>query len=595
MSEDFAAQLVGFQPGTVVAGYRLEAQVGAGGMAVVFRARDERLGRLVALKILAPALASDQMFRLRFVAESRAAAAVDDPHIIPVYEAGEASGALFIAMRFVKGGDLRLILQQEGALSPERAAGFISPVASALDAAHGTGLVHRDVKPANILVDARPGRPDHVYLSDFGVSKGAMSSVSLTAAGQFLGTPDYSAPEQIQGLPVDGRVDQYALACVAYQLLTGALPFERDQGMAVLFAHLSQPPPSLGAGFPRAADQVVARGLAKVPEKRYKSCQDFADALREALDLAPYISGGRVSAAAHPPPRIYEQQAKLSSSVPAKAGTTDHATAATVDSVLGVSAVIPPDRSAPSVITASRSLRPPEMTGEVVGPIAKPRDSAADANAAIGMETGLAVKSAGAIPSGLRRSHRAYPKRSRGSQAPGRRRWPIVTSALVVLLAVIIGGGYIAWRWTQDQYYVAANSKDQVVIYHGVSQRIAGVSLSSPYQLTTLQLDQVPSNYQQTVKTAYSTGSLAQVRRTVDNISSAVKLCQQQYAALAAWQTKDQAYLAKIAAAHKAKKRNRRHRQARPSAARRGRDVPFVRGVRHTGQRAPAGGVLIRP
>ena len=555
MSEDFAAQLAGFQPGTLVAGYRLEAQVGAGGMAVVFRARDERLGRLVALKILAPALASDQMFRRRFVAESRAAAAVDDPHIIPIYEAGEASGALFIAMRFVKGGDLRLILQREGALPPERAAGFISPVASALDAAHGTGLVHRDVKPANILVDARPGRPDHVYLSDFGVSKGAMSSVSLTAAGQFLGTPDYSAPEQIQGLRVDGRVDQYALACVAYQLLTGALPFERDQGMAVLFAHLSQPPPSLGAGFPRAADQVVARALAKVPEKRYKSCQDFADALREALGVAPYISGGPVSAAAHQPPRISGQQAKLSSSVPAKAGTTDHATAATVDSVLRVSPFIPADQSAPSVITASRSLRPPETTGESVGPIAKPWDSAADANAAIGIETGLAAKSADAIPSGLRRSHRAYRKRSRVSQAPGRRRWSIVTTSLVVLLAVIIGGGYIAWRWTQDQYYVAANTKDQVVIYRGVNQKIAGVTLSSQYQLTTLQLDQVPSNYQQTVKTAYATGSLAQVRRTVDNISSASKLCQQQYTALAAWQTKDQQYLAKIAAAQKAKQK----------------------------------------
>jgi serine/threonine-protein kinase len=290
VSEDFPARLAGFQPGALVAGYRLESQVGAGGMAVVFRARDERLGRLVALKILSPPLASDQAFRRRFIAESRAAAAVDDPHIIPVYEAGEADGALFIAMRFVKGGDLRQILEREGPLPPGRAAAFISPVASALDAAHGAGLVHRDVKPANILVDARPGRPDHVYLSDFGVVKGASSSVSLTAVGQFLGTPNYSAPEQIQGLAVDGRTDQYALACLTYQLLTGALPFERDQDMAVLLAHVSAPPPSLGGGLPVAADQVLARALAKVPEKRYKSCQAFADALREALGLPPYIS-----------------------------------------------------------------------------------------------------------------------------------------------------------------------------------------------------------------------------------------------------------------------------------------------------------------
>ena len=295
MSENFPAHLAGFQAGSQVAGYRLEAQVGAGGMAVVFRARDERLGRMVALKILAPALVADVAFRRRFIAESRAAAAVDDPHIIPVYEAGEAAGVLFIAMRFVQGGDLRQVLGREGPLPPGRVASFISPVASALDAAHRAGLVHRDVKPANILVDARQDRPDHVYLSDFGVSKGAISSVSLTGAGHFVGTPDYSAPEQIQGWAVDGRTDQYALACVAYQLLTGATPFERDQGMAVLLAHLSQQPPVLSSrrpDLPGAADEILARGMAKVPEKRYGSCRDFAEALREALGLAPYHSLG---------------------------------------------------------------------------------------------------------------------------------------------------------------------------------------------------------------------------------------------------------------------------------------------------------------
>ena len=303
MSEDFPAHLAGFRSGSLLAGYRLEAQVGAGGLAVVFRARDERLGRLVALKILAPALAADAAFRRRFMAESRAAAAVDDPHIIPVYEAGEAGGVLFIAMRFVVGGDLRGVLEREGPLAPGRAAAFISPVASALDAAHRAGLVHRDVKPANILVDARPDRPDHVYLSDFGVSKGAVSSVSLTGAGHFVGTPDYSAPEQIGGLAVDGRADQYALACVAYQLLTGSTPFEREQGMAVLFAHMSAPPPSLSArrpDLPRAADQVLTRALSKTPEDRYGSCRDFADALREALRLPPYISLDSAPAAEHP-------------------------------------------------------------------------------------------------------------------------------------------------------------------------------------------------------------------------------------------------------------------------------------------------------
>jgi hypothetical protein len=304
LSEDFPAHLAGFKAGLLVAGYRLEAQVGAGGMAVVFRALDERLGRLVALKILAPALAADASFRRRFIAESRAAAAVDDPHIIPVYEAGEAAGVLFIAMRFVRGGDLRQVLEREGPLPPGRVAAFVAPVASALDAAHRAGLVHRDVKPANILVDAPQDRPEHVYLSDFGVSKGAISSVSLTGTGHFVGTPDYSAPEQIQGRAVDGRTDQYALACVAYQLLTGATPFERDQGMAVLLAHLSEPPPPVSSrrpDLPGDADEVLARGMAKVPEKRYRSCRDFAEALREALGLAPYHhSLGSAPAADHP-------------------------------------------------------------------------------------------------------------------------------------------------------------------------------------------------------------------------------------------------------------------------------------------------------
>jgi len=169
-------------------------------------------------------------------------------------------------------------------------------VASALDAAHRAGLVHRDIKPANILVDTFPDRPEHVYLSDFGVSKGAMTTSGLTGAGQFLGTPDYSAPEQIRGLAdVDGRADQYALACVAYQLLTGVVPFERDQGMAILLAHVSEAPPSLGSRRPDLAgpaDQVLARAMAKTPEKRYGSCREFADALREAFGLAPYFAQG---------------------------------------------------------------------------------------------------------------------------------------------------------------------------------------------------------------------------------------------------------------------------------------------------------------
>jgi serine/threonine-protein kinase len=291
--------------GSRIGGYRLEEQVGAGGMAVVFRARDERLGRVVALKVLAPAVAADAAFRQRFIRESRAAAAVDDPHIIPVFEAGEADGVLFIAMRYVPGGDVRTLVDRQGPLPAGRAAAIISPVASALDAAHAAGLLHRDVKPANMLVDARPGRPDHVYLSDFGLSKGAMSSTGLTASGQFLGTLDYISPEQIEGKQLDGRTDEYALACAAFELLTGAPPFRRAEAMAVMYAQLSEPPPTLTSwrpDLPPAADKVFARALAKVPGHRYASCREFGDALRAALGLASYDSGPAVIPAADRPP-----------------------------------------------------------------------------------------------------------------------------------------------------------------------------------------------------------------------------------------------------------------------------------------------------
>jgi serine/threonine protein kinase len=282
-------------PGSRVAGYRLQEQIGQGGMAVVFRAEDERLGRLVALKVLAPTLARDESFRQRFVRESRAAAAVDHPHIIPIYEAGEAAGALYIAMRYVRGGDVGTLVRRHGPLPVARVAALIVPVASALDAAHAAGLVHRDVKPANMLLDTQPGRPDHVYLSDFGLSKAWQGSTGLTGSGLFLGTLDYAAPEQIEGRPVDGRTDQYSLGCAAFELLAGEPPFRRDQPMAVMYAHVTAPPPALTqrrAGLPPAVDQVFARVLAKSPADRYGSCAELAAELRRALGLAAYDEAG---------------------------------------------------------------------------------------------------------------------------------------------------------------------------------------------------------------------------------------------------------------------------------------------------------------
>jgi hypothetical protein len=289
-----AGLFAGFSVGSRIAGYRLEEQIGQGGMAVVFRAQDERLQRQVALKILSPALAADEAFRQRFIRESRSAAAVDDPHIIPVFEAGEADGVLFLAMRYVPGGDVGTLVRRLGPLPGVRAAAIISSVASALDAAHAAGLVHRDVKPANMLMDSRPGRPDHVYLSDFGLTKGALSSAHLTETGHFLGTLDYCAPEQIQGGQVDARTDEYALACAAFELLSGEPPFPRDKGMAVLYAQLSAPPPPLTSrrpGLPPAVDEVLLRALAKAPGDRYASCGQFADALRAAFGLQQYDAG----------------------------------------------------------------------------------------------------------------------------------------------------------------------------------------------------------------------------------------------------------------------------------------------------------------
>jgi len=280
-----------FGPGSRIGKYVLEKQIGHGGMAVVFRAHDDQLGRPVALKIMAPSVASDAEFRQRFIRESKAAAAVDDPHIIPVFEAGESAGVLFIAMRYVAGGDARSLLAREGPLNLDRVSAILVSVASALDAAHAAGLVHRDVKPGNMLMDVRTGRPDHVYLADFGLTKATSGAVALTSTGRFLGTADYAAPEQIGGRPVDGRADQYALACAAVEMLTGQTPFPFENVMAVLTAHMSKPPPRLSArrhGLPAELDAVLGRAMAKSPDDRYRSCGDFTAAFLRATGLGRY-------------------------------------------------------------------------------------------------------------------------------------------------------------------------------------------------------------------------------------------------------------------------------------------------------------------
>ncbi|MGW4569252.1 serine/threonine-protein kinase, partial [Streptomyces sp. NPDC004561] len=247
--------------------------------------------RTVALKLLAPEYTRNEGFRRRFVQESRVAAAIDHPNIVPVFEAGEADGILYIAMCLVPGPDLRALIDREGPLPVPAALRIAAQLASALDAAHAHDLVHRDVKPANVLVakGVDSDHPEHVYLTDFGLAKKSLSLTGFTTAGEFVGTLDYVAPERIAGRPVDGRSDQYSLACVVHETLAGAPPFERADHLELLWAHQYDPPPRPSERRPdlaRAADDVLRRALAKVPDDRYGCCLEFVAALRAAVGEA---------------------------------------------------------------------------------------------------------------------------------------------------------------------------------------------------------------------------------------------------------------------------------------------------------------------
>jgi DNA-binding beta-propeller fold protein YncE len=265
--------------GTQFAGYRIEGVVGRGGMGVVYRATELALDRPVALKLIAPELAGDESFRERFLRESRIAASIDHAGILPVYAAGEADGELYLATRFVPGTDLRSLID-DGPLPGQRAIGLVGQVADALDAAHERGLVHRDVKPGNVLVDPA----DHCYLCDFGLTTQRVDG-GTTATGRLAGSLDYLAPEQIRRGDVDGRADQYALACLLYEALSGAPPFRRGTEAQTLWAHMQEEPAPLLAYD--ELDAVFARALAKEPDERYDDCNAFADDARAALGLGP--------------------------------------------------------------------------------------------------------------------------------------------------------------------------------------------------------------------------------------------------------------------------------------------------------------------
>lgn len=277
-------------PGNRIASYVLQEELlGAGTGTALFRAHDEATGRVAAIKILLdPALAADPEFRMRFREEARAIAAVAEPHIVPVYGVGEAGGLLYIATQFVFGMDLAALLRPVNAtLAPARAAALTVQVAAALDAAHATRLVHHSVTPANILISSFPGRPEHAYLSDFGLAKLAADFRTAHYKEEApLGDPDYRAPEQVHGATVDALADQYSLGCVAFRMLTGTVPFGRPSRQATALAHAYQTRPritSLRADLPPAVDAVLARAMAKDPGDRYPTCGRFAAALRDAL------------------------------------------------------------------------------------------------------------------------------------------------------------------------------------------------------------------------------------------------------------------------------------------------------------------------
>lgn len=252
--------------GIELAGYRIETLLGRGGMGEVYLATQSFPERKVAVKVLARELADDQTFRERFIRESNAAASTEHPNIEPIYGAGEQAGVLYLAMRYVEGVDLGTLIAREGPLSTTRTARIVTQVAAALDAAHRRGLIHRDVKPGNILIAEGPGSEDHTYLSDFGLIRRTELDTGLTKTGQFMGSIDYCAPEQIRGDTVDARTDIYSLGCVLFECLTGGRPFARETEIATLYGHLEDPPPRVAEkrpDLPSGIDAVIGRSMAK--------------------------------------------------------------------------------------------------------------------------------------------------------------------------------------------------------------------------------------------------------------------------------------------------------------------------------------------
>ena len=274
--------------GSTFAGHRIDSVAGRGGMGVVYRATDITLDRPVALKLLSPSLARDRVFRARFERECRLAASLDHPNVVQIFHAGAERGALYLTMRYIEGTDLRALLAEEGRLEPARAVGIVAQVAEALTAAHRHGLVHRDVKPANVLIATREGR-EHAFLTDFGITMDRAHGTDLTNTGFAVGTADYMSPEQARGVGVDARADVYALGCILYRALAGSVLYDKDSDVEKMWAHIHEPPPALlvvRPELPAALGDAVERALAKLPDDRQQSAGELAHEALAAVSSA---------------------------------------------------------------------------------------------------------------------------------------------------------------------------------------------------------------------------------------------------------------------------------------------------------------------
>jgi hypothetical protein len=387
------------EPGTTFAGYRIEALLDRGGMGVVYRATDPELDREVALKIIAPEHTQNPIAVARFKSEARLAASLEHPNIVPVHRGGEHEGVLYLAMRLVPGTNLRQIIDR-GPLALARVARIVSEVADAVDTAHAAGLVHRDIKPANILLSGQD-QYEHAYLADFGLTKRLGSASDLTRTGGWVGTPDYVAPEQIQGHSVDGRADIYSLGCVVYEMLTGHVAYPKDSHMAKLWAHVTDPPPLPRRDRPdlvESFDVVVAHATAKEPDERFRTASELASALRAAVgeqEAKRQFDAGQLTEVAEPVKRDTTHDEVLAETPRAGNGAG------------------PPDGG------------PPPAGGFAAG---TPQPAAAAAAAPSGSPVpDVAGGGGGASPPPT-------------AQPRGRRRWPLVAAVLLLL----IGAGVAA-------------------------------------------------------------------------------------------------------------------------------------------------------